>query len=174
MPDAPDSAGLLTEVCGPGDAGAAPTRKPRPQADTLCRRPILKPSGISSLAPRVPVSAICGSARRITGVATRTGMVATSSIGGGASPPQAAATRRTATAANSIGRTFTWKSFLITSVAFCFEHQPADWPAALLTGALFNLVAYRTKSLAACVLTHAVTNLALAIYVLQTRQWGFW
>jgi CAAX prenyl protease-like protein len=70
--------------------------------------------------------------------------------------------------------TFTWKSFIITSVAFCFEHQPADWPAALLTGALFNLVAYRTRSLAACVLTHAVTNLALAIYILQTRQWGFW
>jgi uncharacterized protein len=70
--------------------------------------------------------------------------------------------------------TFTWKSFSITSVAFCFEHQMPDWPAALLTGALFNLVAYRTRSLAACVLTHAVTNLALAIYILQTRQWGFW
>lgn len=69
---------------------------------------------------------------------------------------------------------FTWKSFLISSAAFCIEHQMADWPAAILTGAAFNLVAYRTKSLAACVLTHAVTNAGLAIYILQTRQWGFW
>jgi len=70
--------------------------------------------------------------------------------------------------------TFTWRSFLISSFAFCIEHQTSDWPAAILTGALFNLVAYRTHSLAACVLTHAVTNLALAIYILRTGQWGFW
>jgi membrane protease YdiL (CAAX protease family) len=50
----------------------------------------------------------------------------------------------------------------------------ADWPAAIITGALFNLVAYRTRSLAACVLTHAITNLVLAIYILRTGQWGFW
>ena len=70
--------------------------------------------------------------------------------------------------------TFTWRSFLISSLAFCAEHQPSDWAAAVLTGALFNLVAYRTRSLAACVLTHAVTNLALAFYILRTGQWGFW
>ena len=70
--------------------------------------------------------------------------------------------------------TFTWRSFLITIVGFCSIHQRPDWPAALVTGALFNLVAYRTRSLAACVLTHAVTNLALALYILRTGQWGFW
>ena len=70
--------------------------------------------------------------------------------------------------------TFSWRSFLISSLAFCAEHQPSDWAAAVLTGALFNLVAYRTRSLAACVLTHAVTNLALALYILRTGQWGFW
>ena len=70
--------------------------------------------------------------------------------------------------------TFTWMSFAITTAGFCLEHQRPDWPAAILTGVLFNLVAYRTRSLAACVLTHAVTNLALAIYILQTKQWGFW
>jgi hypothetical protein len=70
--------------------------------------------------------------------------------------------------------TFSWKAFLIASAAFCFEHQLPDWPAALVTGALFNLVACRTRSLTACVFTHAVTNLALGIYILQTRQWGFW
>ncbi len=70
--------------------------------------------------------------------------------------------------------TFTWRSFSITSAAFCLEHQFADWPAALVTGALFNIVAWRTRSLAACVITHAITNLFLAFYILETRQWGFW
>jgi uncharacterized protein len=69
---------------------------------------------------------------------------------------------------------FTWKSFAIVSVAFCFEHQMADWTGALITSVLFNLVAYRTKSLAACVVAHAVTNLGLGIYILRTGQNGFW
>ena len=70
--------------------------------------------------------------------------------------------------------TFAWRSFFITTFAFCLVHRLADWPAAAFTGALYNLVAYRTRSLFACVLTHAVTNLALAGYILLTRQWGFW
>jgi CAAX prenyl protease-like protein len=70
--------------------------------------------------------------------------------------------------------TFTWKSFGIVVAGFCVEHNPPDYPAAILTGVLFNLVAYRTKSLAACVLTHAVTNLILGIYIMRTGQWGFW
>jgi CAAX prenyl protease-like protein len=70
--------------------------------------------------------------------------------------------------------TFTWKSFGIVVAGFCVEHSVPDYPAAILTGALFNLVAYRTKSLAACVLTHAVTNLILGIYIMRTGQWGFW
>jgi uncharacterized protein len=70
--------------------------------------------------------------------------------------------------------TFTWKSFGIVSVAFCFEHQMLDWPGALITSVLFNLVAYRTRSLAACVVAHAVTNLGLGIYILRTGQHGFW
>jgi CAAX prenyl protease-like protein len=70
--------------------------------------------------------------------------------------------------------TFTWRSFLISSFAFCLEHEQSDWPVAIITGALFNIVAYRTRSLAACILTHAVTNLALAIFILRTGQWGFW
>jgi len=69
---------------------------------------------------------------------------------------------------------FSWKSFGIVTAGFCLEHSFADWPAAILTGALFNLVAYRTRSLSACVLTHAVTNLILGIWVMRTGQWGFW
>jgi CAAX prenyl protease-like protein len=70
--------------------------------------------------------------------------------------------------------TFSWRSFAIVTAGFCLEHSPADWPAAALTGALYNLVSYRTRSLSACVLAHAVTNALLGGYVLQTGQWGFW
>jgi CAAX prenyl protease-like protein len=70
--------------------------------------------------------------------------------------------------------TFSWLSFGVVMAGFCFEHSPADYPAAILTGALYNLVAYRTRSLSSCVLAHAVTNALLGIYVLRTSQWGFW
>jgi hypothetical protein len=69
---------------------------------------------------------------------------------------------------------FSWRSFAIVTAGFCLEHSPADWPAAILTGALYNLVAYRTRSLSSCVLVHAVTNALLGAYVLRTGQWGFW
>jgi CAAX prenyl protease-like protein len=70
--------------------------------------------------------------------------------------------------------TFSWLSFGIVTAAFALSHSPADWIAALITGALYNFVAYRTRSLAACILAHAMTNLALGIWIMGTRQWGFW
>jgi CAAX prenyl protease-like protein len=69
---------------------------------------------------------------------------------------------------------FSWMSFSVVTAGFCLEHSFADWPAALLTGALYNVVAYRTRSLSSCVLVHAVTNALLGAWVLQTGQWGFW
>ena len=69
---------------------------------------------------------------------------------------------------------FTWRSFGIVTVFFMLEHQPADYPAALLTGALFNWIAIRTRSLSSCILAHAITNLLLGFYIMATRQWGFW
>lgn len=70
--------------------------------------------------------------------------------------------------------TFSWLSFSVVSVAFCFSHSQPDWPAALITGALYNCVAYRTKSLSSCVLAHALTNLTLGLWIVATKQWGFW
>jgi CAAX prenyl protease-like protein len=69
---------------------------------------------------------------------------------------------------------FSWLSFTVVTLAFGFAHSRADWIAALITGALYNLVAYRTRSLASCVVGHAVTNLLLGLWIIQTRQWGFW
>lgn len=70
-----------------------------------------------------------------------------------------------------IGR-FTWSSFLITTVLFGLEHHL--FVAGMIAGAIYNLVLYKTRSLAHCVLAHAVTNLALACYVLQTGSWHYW
>jgi uncharacterized protein len=70
--------------------------------------------------------------------------------------------------------TFSWLSFVVVSVLFGFAHSRADWIAALICGALYNLVAYRTRSLASCVVAHSLTNLLLGLWIMQTRQWGFW
>jgi CAAX prenyl protease-like protein len=69
---------------------------------------------------------------------------------------------------------FQWKSFAAVAVCFMLVHGMADWPAALLCGVIYNFVAVRTGSLAACVLAHGVTNLGLGVYIMATRQWGFW
>jgi CAAX protease family protein len=70
--------------------------------------------------------------------------------------------------------TFSWMSFWVVTVAFCLSHSTPDWPAAAVTGALYNWVAYRTRSLSTCVLTHALTNLLLGLWIMLTKQWGFW
>jgi len=67
-----------------------------------------------------------------------------------------------------------WISFVVTTLAVTFIHNRPDWPAAFVWGVLTYVLAVRTRSLGACVLMHAVGNLILGIYVLQTRQWGFW
>ena len=70
--------------------------------------------------------------------------------------------------------TFSWLSFGIVTAGFTFVHSMPDWPAAAVTGVLYNFIAYRTKSLASCVLAHAITNLLLGIWIMNTKQWGFW
>lgn len=68
--------------------------------------------------------------------------------------------------------TFSWGSFLITTVLFGLEHH--FFLAGMLAGAIFNVVLYRTRSLTLCILSHAVANLALSIYVLKSGNWYFW
>lgn len=68
--------------------------------------------------------------------------------------------------------TFTWASFLLTIVLFGLEHHYIY--AGVMAGIFYNLILYRTRSLAQCVLAHAVTNLALAIYVVFSGKWQFW
>jgi uncharacterized protein len=67
---------------------------------------------------------------------------------------------------------FTWMSFLATTLLFGLEHHLIL--AGMVAGAVFSVIFYKTRSLAQCVLAHAVTNLALAGYVLYTGRWYFW
>ncbi len=64
-------------------------------------------------------------------------------------------------------------NFLV-AVGFMLEHSLPDYPAALVTGLLYNMVAFRTRSLSSCILAHAVTNALLGCFIMATRQWGFW
>lgn len=70
--------------------------------------------------------------------------------------------------------TFSRLSFIVVAIGFCVEHSPPDMPAALVTGILYNALAWKSRSLSSCVLAHAITNLLLGIYVMRTGQWGFW
>jgi CAAX prenyl protease-like protein len=68
--------------------------------------------------------------------------------------------------------TFTLSSFLICAVLFGLEHNLLL--AGIMAGAVYSLLLYWTKSIAQCVVAHAVTNLVLGLYVLQTGHWQFW
>ncbi|MBU5613475.1 CAAX prenyl protease-related protein [Geomonas azotofigens] len=67
---------------------------------------------------------------------------------------------------------FSWPSFLFTTVLFGLEHHLIV--AGMAAGAIYNIICYRTRSIILCVLAHAVTNLALACYVLATGKWYLW
>jgi CAAX prenyl protease-like protein len=61
-----------------------------------------------------------------------------------------------------------------TSIFMMASHQWVDWPAAFVWSLLAGVVAIKTRSLGACVVCHAVSNLILGVYVMATRQWGYW
>ena len=68
--------------------------------------------------------------------------------------------------------TFTWPSFLLTVVLFGLEHHAIL--AGIMAGIAYNLVLYKTRSIAQCILAHSLTNLALAVHVISTGSWHYW
>jgi len=68
--------------------------------------------------------------------------------------------------------TYSLASFAIGSVLFGLEHNLVL--AGVMAGVAYSLLLYWTKSIGQCVLAHAVTNLILGLYVLQTGYWQFW
>jgi uncharacterized protein len=68
---------------------------------------------------------------------------------------------------------FTAGSFAATALLFASEHGPY-WDVGLAAGLLYNAWVVRTRSLADCILAHAVTNACLAAYVLARGDWQYW
>ena len=64
-------------------------------------------------------------------------------------------------------------SFWVTALMFASEHGPY-WDVGLVAGILYNCWAIRTKSLADCILAHAVTNAVLCAWVLLAGHWEYW
>jgi uncharacterized protein len=67
---------------------------------------------------------------------------------------------------------FSWSAFWMVAVAFGGAHP--EWLVAAICGIAYGLLLWRTRSVFACVVAHAVTNLGLGIYVLLTGAWAFW
>lgn len=64
-------------------------------------------------------------------------------------------------------------AFWAVAVLFASEHGPY-WEVGLIAGVAYNWWCVRTKSLADCILAHAVTNGLLSAYVLYGGQWQYW
>ena len=68
---------------------------------------------------------------------------------------------------------YTPLSFWVTAVLFACEHGPY-WDVGLITGVIYNWWMIRSKSVADCILMHAVTNAMLSAYVIATGNWQYW
>ena len=64
-------------------------------------------------------------------------------------------------------------AFWIVALIFASEHGPY-WEVGLAAGILYNWWMVRTRSLADCILAHAVTNGLLSAYVMAANQWQYW
>lgn len=70
-----------------------------------------------------------------------------------------------------LGR-FTLFSFAATAILFGLEHHL--FLAGLMAGVAYNSILWFRRSLVPCIMAHAVTNLALGLYVLFTGRWTLW
>ncbi len=64
-------------------------------------------------------------------------------------------------------------AFWITALLFAAEHGPY-WDVGLVAGIAYNGWMIRTRSLADCILAHAVTNGLLSGWVIFSGAWGYW
>jgi uncharacterized protein len=64
-------------------------------------------------------------------------------------------------------------SFWLVAILFASEHGPY-WEVGLIAGVIYNWWLVRTRSLADCMLAHAITNGVLAAWVLMTGEWQYW
>jgi CAAX prenyl protease-like protein len=64
-------------------------------------------------------------------------------------------------------------ALLLSALAFGVMHG-SMWPAGIIAGLIYGLIARGTGSLGEAIAAHATTNALLAAYVLGTHQWQLW
>ncbi len=64
-------------------------------------------------------------------------------------------------------------AFWVVAVLFASEHGPF-WDVGLVTGVIYNWWMIRTRNIWDCILMHAVTNGALAAWVVAGGHWQYW
>lgn len=69
--------------------------------------------------------------------------------------------------------TYAPKAFWLVALLFASEHG-SFWDVGLLTGIIYNWWMLRTRNIWDCILMHAVTNGALAAYVIVGGHWQYW
>lgn len=69
--------------------------------------------------------------------------------------------------------TFSYSAFWLTAILFASEHG-SFWDVGLAAGVIYNWWMIRTRNLWDCIIAHAVTNGALAAYVIGAGQWQYW
>ncbi len=67
---------------------------------------------------------------------------------------------------------YSWTAFWIVTGLFALAHP--EWLAAAVCASAYALLLRGTRSLFACIVAHATTNLALGLYVLATGSWSLW
>ena len=66
-----------------------------------------------------------------------------------------------------------WKAFLGVAIAFSLVHGNW-WLTSIVWALMIGVLLIKTRSLGACIVAHATTNLLLAAYVVTSQQWFFW
>ena len=67
-----------------------------------------------------------------------------------------------------------WQALAATVVMFAAAHMGPDFMVAAVWCLLVSWLYVRTRSVGACIIAHAVSNLILGIYIMVTKQWGLW
>ena len=65
------------------------------------------------------------------------------------------------------------KAVIAVSLLFAVVHGNW-WLTSIVWAAMVAALLLYTKSLGACIIAHATTNLLLGLWVLHTKQWSFW
>lgn len=72
------------------------------------------------------------------------------------------------------GGAWSWVAVLVSSLVFASGHHFYEWPAAIAFGVLMAMLWIICRDLLSCIIAHGITNLALAVFVLQSNRWYLW